>query len=129
MQDSPERPSPPLRSTAIIERLDGLVVRLTAGMTSGDLRDLARGDAPRHPNPRLRLHAESFWFHIKPAYYHEAATKFTHTFRLGLLSTYLFFVEIVTGLLLMIFYAAHSRTGLRRYLHHHQPGAFWPAYP
>ena len=105
MQDSPERPSPPLRSNAIIERLDGLVVRLTAGMTSGDLRDLARGDAPRHPNPRLRLHAESFWFHIKPAYYHEAATKFTHTFRLGLLSTYLFFVEVITGLLLMIFYA------------------------
>ncbi len=105
MQDSPKRASKPLRGTAIVERIDGLIVRITAGLNLGDLRDLARGDAPRHPNPRLRLHAESFWFHIKPAYYHTAATKFTHTFRLGLLSTYLFFVEIVTGLLLMIFYA------------------------
>ena len=105
MQDRSEHPSPPLRSAAIVQRLDTWVMRVTAGLSLGDLRDLARGDPPRRPNPRLRLHAESFWLHIKPAYYHEAATKFTHTFRLGLLSTVLFAVEVVTGLLLMIFYA------------------------
>ncbi len=32
-------------------------------------------------------------------------TKLTHTFRLGLLSTYFFFIELVTGIFLMIYYA------------------------
>ncbi|MCB0157954.1 MAG: cytochrome bc complex cytochrome b subunit, partial [Caldilineaceae bacterium] len=41
----------------------------------------------------------------KPTYYHESVTRFTHTFRLGLLSTYLFFFETITGMFLMIWYA------------------------
>jgi quinol-cytochrome oxidoreductase complex cytochrome b subunit len=105
MHDRPSRLSLHTVGAALAANLDRLVTRVTAGLTPGDLRDLARDDPPRQPNPRLRVHQESFWLHIKPAYYHEAATRFTHTFRLGLLSTYLFVVEIVTGVLLMIFYA------------------------
>ena len=105
MHDSPERAFHHRIGPALAAGLDRLVTRVTAGLTPGDLRDMARGDPPRQPNPRLRVHSESFWLHIKPAYYHEAATRFTHTFRLGLLSTYLFAVEIITGVLLMIFYA------------------------
>ena len=89
---------------------DGFVTRVTTGLTLHDLRGLARGDEPRRPNPRLRVHDESFLFHIKPAYYHEAVTRFRYTFRLGLLSTYLFFVEIITGVLLMVFYAPTPET-------------------
>ncbi|MCB0251193.1 MAG: cytochrome bc complex cytochrome b subunit [Anaerolineae bacterium] len=89
----------------VLRLIDGFVARITTGLTLRDLRGLARGDAPSRPNPRLRVHDESFLFHIKPAYYHDAVTKFRYTFRLGLLSTYLFFIEIVTGVLLMIYYA------------------------
>ncbi len=105
MRDSPPPAFLHTLGPAMAAGLDRLVTRLTAGLTLGDLRDLARGAPPRRPNPRLRVHDESFWLHIKPPYYHEAATRFTHTFRLGLLSTYLFLVEIVTGALLMVFYA------------------------
>ena len=73
--------------------LDATVTRLMVGLTLADLRGLARGDPPRRPDPRLGVHTQSFWFHIKPRYYHEAATRFTHTFRLGLLLTFLGVVE------------------------------------
>lgn len=66
---------------------------------------MLRGEAPGRPNPRLKPHSEAFLLHIKPTYYHESVTRFTHTFRLGLLSTYLFLVETITGLILMIWYA------------------------
>ncbi|MCS6845207.1 MAG: cytochrome bc complex cytochrome b subunit [Caldilineales bacterium] len=88
-----------------LKQLDTFITRVTTGMNWNDLRALARGDEPRRPNPRLQVHSESFVFHIKPSYYHESVTKLTHTFRLGLLSTYFFFLEIITGVFLMIFYA------------------------
>jgi hypothetical protein len=44
---------------------------------------MIRGEAPGRPNPRLKPHSEAFLLHIKPTYYHESVTKFTHTFRLG----------------------------------------------
>ncbi|MFZ2489080.1 MAG: cytochrome bc complex cytochrome b subunit [Anaerolineae bacterium] len=89
----------------ILRQLDVLITRLTTGMNWSDLRGLARGDEPRRPNPRLTVHSESFFFHIKPSYYHQSVTKFAHTFRLGLLSTYFFILETITGVFLMIFYA------------------------
>jgi ubiquinol-cytochrome c reductase cytochrome b subunit len=89
----------------MLRQLDVLVTRLTTGLNWNDLRGLARGDEPRRPNPRLTVHSESFFFHIKPSYYHQSVTKIGHTFRLGLLSTYLFIVETITGIFLMIFYA------------------------
>lgn len=89
----------------ILRQLDVFITRLTTGMNWNDLRSLARGDEPRRPNPRLTVHSESFFFHIKPSYYHQSVTKLTHTFRLGLLSTYFFILETLTGIFLMIFYA------------------------
>ena len=91
--------------TFTAKQVDTAITRLTAGLSWNDVRGIARGDAPARPNPRLKVHAESFWMHIKPSYYHEAVTQITHTFRLGLLSTYFFIIEIITGVFLMIFYA------------------------
>jgi quinol-cytochrome oxidoreductase complex cytochrome b subunit len=84
--------------------LDEAVTRLTAGLTVADLRALLRGESLRRPDPRLAVHTRSFWLHIKPRYYHEAATRFTHTFRLGLLATVLLVIEALTGVLLMFYY-------------------------
>ncbi|MCW5861313.1 MAG: cytochrome b N-terminal domain-containing protein, partial [Caldilineales bacterium] len=90
---------------AIGKKADSVFERVTAGIPWRDFRKMLRGDPPDRPNPRLKPHSESFWLHIKPTYYHEAVTRVTHTFRLGLLSTYLFFIELVTGLILMVWYA------------------------
>ncbi len=92
-----------LRSVA--DTADDVFTRITAGIPAGEVRRMLRGEAPGRPNPRLKPHSEAFLLHIKPTYYHESVTRFTHTFRLGLLSTYLFLVETITGLILMIWYA------------------------
>lgn len=84
---------------------DDVFTRVTAGISAGEFRRMLRGEPPGRPNPRLKPHSEAFLLHIKPTYYHESVTRFTHTFRLGLLSTYLFFVETITGIFLMIWYA------------------------
>ncbi len=84
---------------------DDVFTRVTAGIDAGEFRRMLRGEPPGRPNPRLKPHSEAFLLHIKPTYYHESVTRFTHTFRLGLLSTYLFFFETITGIYLMIWYA------------------------
>ena len=83
---------------------DDVFTRITAGIDAGEFRRMLRGEPPGRPNPRLKPHSESFLLHIKPTYYHESVTRFTHTFRLGLLSTYLFLFETITGIFLMIWY-------------------------
>ncbi len=85
--------------------LEDVFTRVTAGISPGEFRRMLRGEPAGRPNPRLKPHSEAFLLHIKPTYYHESVTKWNHTFRLGLLSTYLFFFELITGLLLMIWYA------------------------
>jgi quinol-cytochrome oxidoreductase complex cytochrome b subunit len=85
--------------------VEDVFTRVTAGISPGEFRKMLRGEPAGRPNPRLKPHSETFLLHIKPTYYHESVTKFTHTFRLGLLSTYLFIFELITGLLLMIWYA------------------------
>jgi ubiquinol-cytochrome c reductase cytochrome b subunit len=85
--------------------LEDVFTRVTAGISPGEFRKMLRGEPAGRPNPRLKPHSEAFLLHIKPTYYHESVTRFNHTFRLGLLSTYLFFIELITGLLLMIWYA------------------------
>ena len=84
---------------------DDVFTRITAGIDAGEFRRMLRGEPPGRPNPRLKPHSEAFLLHIKPTYYHESVTRFTHTFRLGLLSTYLFLFETITGIFLMIWYA------------------------
>lgn len=88
-----------------LDLADDTFTRITAGISAGEFRKMLRGEPPGRPNPRLKPHAEAFLLHIKPTYYHESVTRFTHTFRLGLLSTYLFIVETITGIYLMIWYA------------------------
>ncbi len=104
MAVQPSEPQKSLVQTAL-DLADDTFTRITAGISAGEFRKMLRGEPPGRPNPRLRPHSDSFLLHIKPAYYHESVTRFTHTFRLGLLSTYLFFVETITGIFLMIWYA------------------------
>jgi ubiquinol-cytochrome c reductase cytochrome b subunit len=89
----------------VLGAADDVVTRVTAGISAGELRRMLRGEPPGRPNPRLKPHSEAFLLHIKPTYYHESVTRFSHTFRLGLISTYLFFLETITGIFLMIWYA------------------------
>lgn len=90
---------------AVYETLDRTTERVTAGMNLQDIREALRGDKPsRRPNPRLTPHADGFWLHMRPSYYHTAVTGLYPTFRLGWLSTFFFAFEIITGLFLMIFY-------------------------
>ncbi len=100
---------PEVRNKGLLSTIAGLAddtfTRITAGISAGEFRRMLRGELPGRPNPRLKPHSEAFLLHIKPTYYHESVTRFTHTFRLGLLSTYLFFVETITGIFLMIWYA------------------------
>ena len=89
---------------ATIAKTDEVVGRITAGMNIDDIRGALRGDEPRRPNPRLRPHADSFWFHIRPSFYHTEVTRIYPTFRLGWLATFLFVWEAITGIYLMVFY-------------------------
>jgi quinol-cytochrome oxidoreductase complex cytochrome b subunit len=89
---------------ASIAKADEVVERITAGMNVDDIRAALRGDEPRRPNPRLRPHADSFWLHIRPSFYHTEVTNIYPTFRLGWLSTFMFVWETITGIILMVFY-------------------------
>lgn len=89
---------------AVVTKADELVERVTAGMNISDIRGALRGDEPRRPNPRLRPHADGFWFHIRPSFYHTEVTHIYPTFRLGWLSTFMFVWETITGIILMVFY-------------------------
>jgi quinol-cytochrome oxidoreductase complex cytochrome b subunit len=74
-------------------------------MGLSELRALLRGDpATEWPNPRYRAHTNSMLLHLRPRFYAQASTRFTHTFRLGFFTTFFFLVEAVTGLVLMLYY-------------------------
>jgi quinol-cytochrome oxidoreductase complex cytochrome b subunit len=76
-----------------------------AGIGLDEARAILRGDPPTEkPNPRYKSQVKSFLLHLRPKYYQRASTSFTHTFRLGWLTTYFFVIEIITGIFLMIFY-------------------------
>jgi len=90
---------------AVFELVDESVERLTAGLNIQDIREAMRGEpASRKPNPRLQPHADGFWLHMRPSYFHADMTGLYPTFRLGWLSTYLVFFETITGILLMVWY-------------------------
>lgn len=85
--------------------LDQRVRAITAGLGLNELRALMRGEPPTEkPNPRYKVHTTSFLFHIRPRYYEAGSTILTHTFRLGFFTAFFFFVELFTGLILMIYY-------------------------
>jgi len=88
-----------------IQAVDNRVRIITAGMGLNELRAVMRGDPPTEkPNPRYKVHTTSFLFHIRPRYYELGSTIFTHTFRLGFFTAFFFFVELFTGLILMVYY-------------------------
>ena len=90
---------------AVFELVDESVERLTAGLNIQDIREALRGEpASRKPNPRLQPHADGFWLHMRPSYFHADMTGLYPEFRLGWLSTYLVFFETITGILLMVWY-------------------------
>ncbi len=90
---------------AVFELVDESVERLTAGMNIQDIREALRGEpASRKPNPRLQPHADGFWLHMRPSYFHADMTGLYPEFRLGWLSTYLVFFETITGIFLMVWY-------------------------
>jgi ubiquinol-cytochrome c reductase cytochrome b subunit len=90
---------------AVFEGIDEVMERLTAGMNIQDVREALRGEAPtRKPNPRLTPHADGFWLHMRPSYFHKDMTGLYPTFRLGWLSAYFVFFETITGMLLMLWY-------------------------
>jgi quinol-cytochrome oxidoreductase complex cytochrome b subunit len=90
---------------AVFELVDESVERLTSGLNIQDLREALRGEAPsRRPNPRLTPHADGFWLHMRPSYFHADITGTYPTFRLGWLSMYFAFFETITGIFLMIWY-------------------------
>lgn len=85
--------------------LDQRVRAITAGLGLNELRNVLRGDPPvEKPNPRYKVHTTSFLFHIRPRYYQKGSTILAHTFRLGFFTAFFFFVELITGLVLMVYY-------------------------
>jgi quinol-cytochrome oxidoreductase complex cytochrome b subunit len=87
------------------QAVDTRVRIITAGLGLNELRAVMRGDPPTEkPNPRYKVHTTSFLFHIRPRYYELGSTIFTHTWRLGFFTAFFFFVELLTGLILMVYY-------------------------
>ena len=78
---------------------------ITAGLSFKEIGALLRGEPPTEkPNPRYKAQTTSFILHIRPRYYEKGSTILTHTFRLGFFTAFFFFVETITGLILMIYY-------------------------
>jgi ubiquinol-cytochrome c reductase cytochrome b subunit len=73
-------------------------------MGMADWRSVLRGEAAPRPNPRMRVHNNSFWYHIRPRALPEEATAWYYTVGLGWMSFFFFMVEAITGLILMVFY-------------------------
>lgn len=92
------------------QQADNTVRAVTAGMGIADTRAFFRGDpAIEKPNPRYKIHVNAFFAHIRPKYYEKSSTKFSHTWGLGYLSFYMFALETITGVILMIFYTPSDR--------------------
>lgn len=90
---------------AVIDKAEETTRAVLAGIGLKEARALLRGEpATEKPNPRYRAQVKSFILHLRPKFYQEGSTWFTHTFRLGLLSTFMFVVETITGIVLMVFY-------------------------
>jgi len=89
---------------AMLAKADDMVTRFTAGLGINDIRGVLRGDPAPRPNPRVKPHADGFWFHMRPTYYHNLVTPLYPQFRLGWLSVYFMVFETITGVILMLFY-------------------------
>ena len=85
--------------------IDNRVRIITAGLGIDELRAVLRGDPPTEkPNPRFKVHTISFLFHIRPRYYQKGSTILAHTFRLGFMTVLFYAIELITGIVLMVYY-------------------------
>jgi len=85
--------------------LDRVARFFAAGLGWDELRSLLRGEQPgERPNPRYKAHVLSMLLHMRPRYYANASTWLTHTFRLGFFTVFFTIVEVITGLILMLYY-------------------------
>lgn len=100
--------TPARRPQGPVQRFKGAVVEagrsFFPSMGWKDWRSTIRGEAAPRPNPRMRVHNNSFWYHIRPRALPLEATAWYYTFGLGWLSTFFFVLEAVTGLVLMVYY-------------------------
>ncbi len=100
--------TPARRPQGPVQRFKGAVVEagrsFFPSMGWKDWRATIRGEAAPRPNPRMRVHNNSFWYHIRPRALPLEATAWYYTFGLGWLSTFFFVLEAITGLLLMVYY-------------------------
>ncbi|HZG68279.1 MAG TPA: cytochrome bc complex cytochrome b subunit, partial [Herpetosiphonaceae bacterium] len=100
--------TPARRPEGPVQRFKGAVVEagrsFFPSMGWKDWRSTIRGEAAPRPNPRMRVHNNSFWYHIRPRALPLEATAWYYTFGLGWLSTFFFVLEAVTGLVLMVYY-------------------------
>lgn len=98
----------PVRKTGIGEGLKGWFVEFGRSffpsMGWDEWRSTLRGDPAPRPNPRMRVHSNSFWYHIRPRAVPEEATAWYYTLGMGWLSFYFFVLETITGIILMIYY-------------------------
>ncbi len=92
-----------LKKTALA-KVNESVERITAGIDIPEIRAIFRGDPVRRPNPRVKPHADGFWLHMRPTFYHQLTHGLYPSFRLGWLATYFLVFETLTGLFLMLYY-------------------------
>ncbi len=91
--------------TAVVEAVRSIF----PSMGAGEWRSVVRGEAAPRPNPRMRVHSNSFWYHIRPRALAPEATAWYYTFGLGWMSFFFFVVESISGAILMVYYTPSTQ--------------------
>jgi len=99
---------PARRPEGPAQRLKGALIEASRSifpsMGAAEWRSVIRGEAAPRPNPRMRVHSNSFWYHIRPRALPLEATAWYYTFGLGWMSFFFFVLEAITGAILMVYY-------------------------
>jgi len=91
--------------TAVVEAVRSIF----PSMGAADWRSVIRGEPAPRPNPRMRVHSNSFWYHIRPRALAPEATAWYYTFGLGWMSFFFFVVEAISGAILMVYYTPSTQ--------------------
>jgi quinol-cytochrome oxidoreductase complex cytochrome b subunit len=98
----------PARRQGPAQRLKSALVEASRSifpsMGAAEWRSVIRGEPAPRPNPRMRVHSNSFWYHIRPRALPVEATAWYYTFGLGWMSFFFFMLESITGAILMVYY-------------------------
>lgn len=99
---------PARRPQGPAQRIKGALVEASRSifpsMGAAEWRSVIRGEPAPRPNPRMRVHSNSFWYHIRPRALPLEATAWYYTFGLGWMSFFFFMLESITGAILMVYY-------------------------